>query len=96
MRNALLLSLVLWLAVPMAVQANALDTTPYPIAHFFSESDTPQNHEQDDHGKAQKDDHGHNDHAQDDHHGDDAHASDGHSEGGHGPAPPAWTVIPFV
>jgi len=96
MRNALLLSLVLWLAIPLYASASEPNSPLYhEIATSLEISST--DHQGNDHAQEKTDDHGGDDHGKDDHvqdatHGDNAHAN----EGGHGPAPPAWTVIPFV
>lgn len=85
MRNALLLTLVLWLAIPFFSEAGTPITPKnHEIASFSTTS--IQDHD-DDHGTEKSDNHGDADHAKDDH---------GANSGGHGEAPPGWTVIPFV
>ena len=89
MRNALLLTLVLWLAVPLFSEARAIDNSFDSYEALYETPD--QDGHNNDHAK-QDDTHGDDKHAQDDHEGD-HHGEDDH--GGHH-APPGWTVIPFV
>lgn len=83
MRNALLLTLVLWLAIPFYANAFLIDALPEKT-EIAATTDKIQNEQHD---------------IKEDSHADDSHATtDDHASEGedHAATPPAWTVIPFV
>jgi hypothetical protein len=90
MRNALLLTLVLWLVIPFYANAFAMEGVSGKTEVVSVGADLQSNHHEE-----QADDHTDDkQHATDDSHG----ASDEHGAEGedHSAAPPGWTVIPFV
>lgn len=87
MRNALLLSLLLWLALPAFAKASEANGTQQPEIALSPES-ASQEHQESGRGQNEpgKDEHGHG-----------THGENGQNpEHEHGAAPPGWIVIPFV